>query len=90
MTKSCQTIKVPSFAIIPDFLCRYSCSSGTSLGRSPVEQQKNYKSEFILVYKDIRDFFNIGKSGFRLRHRVCNCLVSRSRHKGCQQRINRC
>ena len=52
MRKSCRTIKPPGFAMIPDFLCEYSYSSGNSLGMSPVEEQKNYNKEFILVYKD--------------------------------------
>jgi len=71
MTKSCRTIKCPSFAMISDFLCKCSYSSGISLGMSPSEQQKNYNKEFILVYKDGRDFSNIGKACVRLRHRVC-------------------
>jgi hypothetical protein len=41
MTKSCRTINRPSLEILPNFLCKYSYSSGNSLGRFPVEQQKN-------------------------------------------------
>jgi len=51
MTKSYRMIKFPSFAMIPNFLCKYSNSSGSPIGRSPVEQQKNYNNEFVLVCK---------------------------------------
>lgn len=52
MTKSFRMIKLSSFAMIPNFLCKNSNSSGSPLGKSPVQQQKNYNNEFVLVCKD--------------------------------------
>jgi hypothetical protein len=40
MTKSCRMIKLPSFAMTPNFLFKYSNSFGSPPGRSPVKQQK--------------------------------------------------